>query len=43
MLTRAEIEINAKTIHNYLETLGTSHYSSAREKGERFWLGNNKI
>ena len=43
MLTGAEIEITAKTIHNYLETLGTSHYSSARGKGGRFWLGNNKI
>ena len=28
MLTGAEIEITAKTIHNYLETLGTGHYSS---------------
>ena len=29
MLTRAEIEINAKTIRNYLETLGTGNFSSA--------------
>ena len=43
MLTGVEIEITAKTIHNYLQTLGTDHYSSARGKGGRFWLGNNKI
>ena len=43
MLTRAEIEINAKTIHNYLKTLGTGQYSSARGKVGGFWLGNNKI
>ena len=29
MLTRAEIEINAKTVRNYLETLGTGNFSSA--------------
>ena len=36
MLTGVEIEITAKTIHNYLKTFGTGHYSSARGKGGRF-------